>query len=180
MSGTGAKRMIIHITPRLYATEPSELVDVQIPEINLHLTALDDLMVCRPYRNKVYLVACLKGTYGYQGLIVKASQTMNKFSVITRWNVLNKGIAEHVVKYTVADDFDFENGMFSDDTARMEVKTVIEWTHNKVADTIVDGYIKQRIEESSISSQSLSTYTSNRHWNHKPALENMLVLPPIM
>ncbi|MBI6727492.1 hypothetical protein YA0089_28135 [Pseudomonas viridiflava] len=168
--------MLIHIAPRLYATEPSELVDIKIPEINLHLTAPDDLMLCRPYRNKVYLVACLKGKYGHEGLIIRSPKLLHKFSVHTRWNIIGQGFAEHIVNYTVDENFDIENGMISDNRPRMEVrKTLNEEIFIKTngVDEIVGQYLKKRCEDRFVSNTPRSAYFCNRHWNHQPPLEQV-------
>ncbi|MDU8352873.1 DUF6012 family protein [Pseudomonas syringae pv. actinidiae] len=168
--------MLIHIAPRLYATEPSELIDIKIPEINLHLTASNDLMLCRPYRNRVYLVACLKGKYGHEGFIIRSPKPLHKFSVHTSWNVIDQGFAEHVVNYTVDEDFDIENGMISDNRPRMEVRQILDkeiFTMSNVVDEVVGHYLKKRCEDRFVSNTPRYAYNSNRHWNHQPPLEQV-------
>lgn len=170
--------MLIHIAPRLFASQPSELVDICIPEISLCLTAKNDLMMCRPYRNQRYLVACLKGKYGHEGLIIKAPYFLKKFTVHTRWNVIGEGIAEHIVNYTVADDFDMTNGMITDNFPRMEVKPELDLFQisTNIVDETVGSYLKKRSEDRFVSSVLRMNYNSHRSWNHMPALDDFYVV----
>ncbi|WP_146449911.1 DUF6012 family protein [Vibrio kanaloae] len=109
--------MLLHLVPQMmnrYSNVELELIDVQIPELNVILTGGKDLVVRKPFPNKSYHVACRKvGSKAMHGLYLEVDKQLANFSVITRWKVKCTNWTEqektltHRVNYTVADtDFD--------------------------------------------------------------------------
>ncbi|WP_375751568.1 DUF6012 family protein [Vibrio sp. HN007] len=110
--------MLLHLVPQIinrYKEVELSLVDVQIPELNVVLTADKDLVVRRPFPNKTYFVACRKtGRKAMHGLFLEVDKQLKSFTVITRWNAKSAywepetgKTLTHQINYTVADsDFD--------------------------------------------------------------------------
>ncbi|MEZ8930339.1 MULTISPECIES: DUF6012 family protein [unclassified Vibrio] len=110
--------MLLHLVPKImnrYSNVELELIDVQIPELNVTLTEGKDLVVRKPFPNKSYHVACRKvGRKAMHGLYLEVDKQLTNFSVITHWKAKCANWADeqektltHRVNYTVADtDFD--------------------------------------------------------------------------
>lgn len=110
--------MLLHLVPQImnrYSNVELELIDVQIPELNVTLTGGKDLVVRKPFPNKSYHVACRKvGRKAMHGLYMEVDKQLKNFSVITRWKAKcanwtdeQEKTLTHRVNYTVADtDFD--------------------------------------------------------------------------
>ncbi len=110
--------MLLHLVPQImnrYLNVELELIDVQIPELDVTLTGGKDLVVRKPFPNKTYNVACRKvGRKAIHGLYLEADKQLENFSVITRWKAKSElwttepeKVLTHKVNYTVADiDFD--------------------------------------------------------------------------
>ena len=110
--------MLLHLVPQImnrYLGVELELIDVQIPELNVTLKGGKDLVVRKPFPNKSYYVACRKaGRKAMHGLYLEADKQLKNFSVITRWKAKSEHwttepekVLTHKVNYTVADtDFD--------------------------------------------------------------------------
>ncbi|ELA7456835.1 hypothetical protein WB881_000333 [Vibrio parahaemolyticus] len=110
--------MLLHLVPQImnrYSNVELELIDVQIPELNVTLTGGNDLVVRKPFPNKSYHVACRKvGRKAVHGLFLEVDKQLTNFSVITRWKAKcanwtdeQEKTLTHRVNYTVADtDFD--------------------------------------------------------------------------
>ncbi|EGR0437968.1 hypothetical protein FDE29_13795 [Vibrio parahaemolyticus] len=110
--------MLLHLVPQImnrYSNVELELIDVQIPELNVTLTGGKDLVVRKPFPNKSYHVACRKvGRKAVHGLYLEVDKQLTNFSVITRWQAKCANWTDeqekaliHRVNYTVADtDFD--------------------------------------------------------------------------
>lgn len=99
--------MIIHIVPQIY-NEYSDfninLVDVSIPELALTLKCDTDLVLCRPYPNKNYLVARRKqGRKAQAGFLVDTKSQLSSFSVVTRWAVNAETVLVHTAVHSVLD-----------------------------------------------------------------------------
>ncbi len=81
--------MLLHLVPQIvnrYLDVELELIDVQIPELNVILTGGEDLVVRKPFPNKTYHVACRKvGRKAVHGLYLEVGKQLTKFSVVTRW-----------------------------------------------------------------------------------------------
>lgn len=108
--------MLIHFVPRYFIRSSFErevkLIDFHCPELGLKLFGGKDLVERRPYPNKSYLVACRKiGQKAIDGFLVEVDDDLNEFLAITRWQINDEQIVEHIVKYTVLDDeFDAVTG----------------------------------------------------------------------
>ncbi|MFN1619679.1 DUF6012 family protein [Vibrio rotiferianus] len=106
--------MLLHLVPQImnrYSNVELELIDVQIPELNVTLTGGKELVVRKPFPNKSYHVACRKvGRKAVHGLFLEVDKQLTNFSVITRWKAkcaIFINTLTHRVNYTVADtDFD--------------------------------------------------------------------------
>ncbi|MFG0773063.1 DUF6012 family protein [Vibrio plantisponsor] len=110
--------MLLHLIPKIlnrYLDVQVELIDVQIPELNVTLTGGEHLVVRKPFPNKSYYVACRKvGRKAMRGLLIETDKQLKQFTVITRWNAKSElwkpeteKVLTHKVNYTVADsDFD--------------------------------------------------------------------------
>lgn len=110
--------MLLHLIPKImnrYLDVQVELIDVQIPELNVTLTGGEHLVVRKPFPNKSYYVACRKvGRKAMRGFLIETDKQLRQFTVITRWNAKSElwkpeteKVLTHKVNYTVADsDFD--------------------------------------------------------------------------
>jgi len=109
--------MLLHLVPKIvnrYRDITVSLVDVSIPELNLHLRNNIDVVVRKPYPNKTHHVVCRKkGLKAIDGIFVLTNKQLSNFSVVTRWRVEESGkVLEHVVNYTLLDN---EYDCLSDD-----------------------------------------------------------------
>ena len=99
--------MLIHVTPRIinkYRDLNVKLIDVEIPEINCLLKEGSDLTVGKPYPNKMYTVIRKKvGRKAINGIFLDIPDTLDDFTVITRWKIDNEHIVSHQVKYEIKD-----------------------------------------------------------------------------
>lgn len=104
--------MLIHLTPRFYTCELSganvELVDLQIPELQLDLRGGKDLATRRPYPNERYVVGCRNvGKKAIAGILVETPAHIPEYTVVARWAVDAEIIVTHRVQHVVLDkDFD--------------------------------------------------------------------------
>ena len=101
--------MLIHITPSFLNCAVSgwncDLVDLVIPEFDLHLVAGKDLLARRPYPNKNYHVVSAKSSRkALVGLLIDTPQHIRSFTAKTRWAVTEGYVVEHEVEYVITDD----------------------------------------------------------------------------
>ncbi|PRQ66526.1 DUF6012 family protein [Vibrio mediterranei] len=98
--------MLIHLIPKIYnrfSDIQLNVIDVCIPELKVVLQGDKDLMVGRPYLNKNYHVICRKvGKKKMNGFFLETEKALQKFTVLTRWEVDNLKLV-HRVHYTVLD-----------------------------------------------------------------------------
>lgn len=102
--------MLIHLTPRYYLKYSDvkvDIIDVEIPELKVHLQANVDIVLRTPFPNKNYKVVCRKkGRKAINGIFVETDKQIQFFTVITRWAV-NGEISRHQTHYHITDnDFD--------------------------------------------------------------------------
>lgn len=108
--------MLIHFVPRYLIRSSFErdvkLIDFHCPELGLKLLGGKELVARKPYPNKSFLVACRKiGQKAIDGFLVEIDNDLSEFFAITRWQINDEQIVEHIVKYTVLDDeFDAVTG----------------------------------------------------------------------
>lgn len=96
---------LIHITPTLMAhVRDIELVSIKSQELGLDLCA-DDLRVGRPWPNKRYKVAYLKGPRKAQvGIMLACTMPPDRFEVVVRWVVgAAKQVHTHRIHYELLD-----------------------------------------------------------------------------
>jgi len=97
--------MLLHTVPRFYNKFKDvdiELVDVQIPEINLTLREGIDIVARKPYPNKCILAACRKKqNKAMEGLLIQLPGSLKRWTVITRWSENAEHLFTHIVKYTL-------------------------------------------------------------------------------
>ncbi|ELB2105026.1 hypothetical protein QNZ87_004199 [Vibrio parahaemolyticus] len=105
--------MLLHLSPMFisdgFAISP-RLHKVVIPEIELELIGGEDVIARQPHRNKRYYTGCRKvGRNAIDGILVKAPQQLNSFTLMTLWQLTpNRPPITHRVHYTLADrDFPF-------------------------------------------------------------------------
>jgi hypothetical protein len=103
--------MLLHTVPRFYNSYKDvdiQLVDIQIPEINLNLRDGIDIVARKPYPNKCLLVACKKKTNkAMEGLLIRLPDSLKGWTVITRWSENAEHLFSHTVKYNLMDsEFD--------------------------------------------------------------------------
>lgn len=132
--------MLLHLIPKImnrYLDVQVELIDVQIPELNVTLTGGEHLVVRKPFPNKSYYVACRNvGRKAMRGFLIETDKQLKQFNVITRWNAKSElwkpeteKVLTHKVNYTVADsDFD----VISDDHTFYYAQSNFEsrWLHD--------------------------------------------------
>lgn len=105
--------MLIHLCPCI-TTESSRfgmqvsLIDIQSPELGLHLHGGRDVEARRPYPNKHYQVVCRKkGRLAIEGLLIECPEHVEKFTVVVRWFLNGRTRLIHRITYNVLDqDFD--------------------------------------------------------------------------
>jgi hypothetical protein len=105
--------MLIHITPKFYHPHRTdlavELVDLNVHELGLKLCGGRELVTCRPYPNKHYLVGCRKlGRKAISGIFIQTDGHIPHYTATTRWAVGADRVVTHVVRYEVLDD-DFDS-----------------------------------------------------------------------
>lgn len=83
--------MYIHLTPSFFlkfSNVSVELVDVQIPELDILLQNGREITVRFPSPNKrIHYVCRKKGRRGVQGILLNTDKPVSDITVISRWNV---------------------------------------------------------------------------------------------
>lgn len=83
--------MLIHLTPSFflnYSNISVDLIDVEIPELGLHLQAEKDITVRFPSPNKrLHYVCRKKGRKAIHGILLNTDAYVTDITVITRWLV---------------------------------------------------------------------------------------------
>lgn len=83
--------MLIHLTPSFYLKYCNisvDLIDVDIPELGLHLQAERDITVRFPSPNKrLHYVCRKKGRRAIHGILLNTDKFVTDITVITRWAV---------------------------------------------------------------------------------------------
>lgn len=101
-------KMYLHIVPRFYnyLQNKVKVVSVEIPELNFKLDETE-LSVGRPFPNKYIHVVMKKGRMAKNGFLIKTSEKIKSFTVITLWKLEGYGITRHsVVNYVDDDQYD--------------------------------------------------------------------------
>ena len=95
---------LIHITPALLTdVRDIELMSIESQELGLVLRA-DDVRVGRPWPNKRYKVAYLKGARKAQiGIMLACTAPPDRFEVVVRWIGAVKQVHTHRVHYELLD-----------------------------------------------------------------------------
>ncbi|MGD4794982.1 DUF6012 family protein, partial [Xanthomonas citri pv. citri] len=83
--------MLIHLTPSFflnYSDVSVSLIDVEIPELGLHLRNERDITVRFPAPNKrLHYVCRKKGRKAVYGILLNTDKHVTDITVITRWAV---------------------------------------------------------------------------------------------
>lgn len=99
--------MIIHLTPSFflnYSNIPINLIDLEIPELNLHLHAERDITVRFPSPNKrLHYVCRKKGRKAIHGILLNTDKAITDLTVITRWAVQGNVSTHRVHMHFVGD-----------------------------------------------------------------------------
>lgn len=84
--------MYIHLTPSFYlqySNVPVELIEVEIPELDVMLKNDKEITVRFPSPNKrIHYVCRKKGRKAVQGILLSTDKPISDITVITRWKVL--------------------------------------------------------------------------------------------
>lgn len=105
--------MLIHLSPTCISPwRDVELVDIEIPQLDMLLTSGKEVVARRPHPNKHHVVACRNtGKKAVAGLLINCDRAVRDFTVQTRWAINCEHVAIHRVDYHVLDD---EFGLVSD------------------------------------------------------------------
>jgi hypothetical protein len=101
--------MLLHITPRLFSVyKVVDLLDLEIEPLGIRLVGGKDLATRRPFRNKLYSVACRKqGQKAINGILIETASPIDEFRYVARWAVEASLVVTHKVDYRIVDrDFD--------------------------------------------------------------------------
>mgnify|MGYP004707856963 CR=1 FL=1 len=83
--------MLIHLSPSFflnYSNVSVDLIDLEIPELSLHLHAERDITVRFPSPNKrLHYVCRKKGRKAIHGILLNTDKALTDLTVITRWAV---------------------------------------------------------------------------------------------
>lgn len=100
--------MLIHLTPSFflnYSNISVDLIDVQIPELSVHLQNERDITVRFPSPNKRLHYACRKkGRKAIHGILLNTDRAVSDLTVITRWAVQGNVSVHRVHMHIVGDD----------------------------------------------------------------------------
>ena len=100
--------MLIHLTPSFflnYSNISVNLIDVEIPELGLHLHAERDITVRFPSPNKrLHYVCRKKGRKAIHGILLNTDTGVTDITVITRWAVQGEVSVHRVHMHIVGDD----------------------------------------------------------------------------
>ena len=99
--------MLIHLTPSYYlkySNISANLIDVEVPELGLHLRADHDITVRYPSRNKqLHYVCRKKGHKAVYGILLETDRPVTDFTLITRWAVQGN-VSVHRVHMHISDE----------------------------------------------------------------------------
>ncbi|MGK3125858.1 DUF6012 family protein [Candidatus Pantoea formicae] len=99
--------MLIHLTPSFilsYSNISVDLIDVEIPELSLHLHADRDITVRFPSPNKrLHYVCRKKGRKAIHGILLNTNKAITDLTVITRWAVQGNVSTHRVHMHFVGD-----------------------------------------------------------------------------
>ncbi|WP_182057564.1 DUF6012 family protein [Pantoea sp. ME81] len=100
--------MLIHLTPSFflnYSNISIDLIDVEIPELGLHLQNDSDITIRFPSPNKrLHYVCRKKGRKAIHGILLNTDQPVADLTVITRWAVQGNVSTHRVHMHVVGDD----------------------------------------------------------------------------
>lgn len=97
--------MYLHLVPKILHLMGNDvsIVSVSVPEFSLTLTS-DDVVAMKPYPNKAYHVAMLKGRKALNGFLVKCPHKLEQFTMVTIWKIEDYGLITHSVNTFIDDD----------------------------------------------------------------------------
>jgi len=100
--------MLIHLTPSFYLNYSDvsvSLIDVEVPELGLHLNAEKDITVRFPSPNKrLHYVCRKKGRKAIFGILLNTDKYVTDITVITRWAVQGEVSTHRVHMHIVGAD----------------------------------------------------------------------------
>lgn len=100
--------MLIHLTPSFYLNYSDvsvSLIDVEVPELGLHLHAEKDITVRFPSPNKrLHYVCRKKGRKAIFGILLNTDKYVTDITVITRWAVQGEVSTHRVHMHIVGAD----------------------------------------------------------------------------
>ncbi|MDI9766913.1 DUF6012 family protein [Pantoea dispersa] len=100
--------MLIHLTPSFflnYSDVSVNLIDVEIPEVGLHLQNEKDITIRFPAPNKrLHYVCRKKGRKAVYGILLNTDKTVTDITVITRWAVQGEVSTHRVHMHIVGAD----------------------------------------------------------------------------
>ena len=124
----------LHLVPRFLCCTPIDrfvsLVELSIPELGITLKNDVDIVVCKPYPNKNYLVVkSKKSRKSVNGILVKVSRSLFKFTVNTIWHnkVLNS-MMTHKVEHHLLEPMTSVFNLVSDDMTFLYAFHDCDWT----------------------------------------------------
>lgn len=98
----------MHLTPSFflnYSNIAVDLIDVEVPELGLHLHAERDITVRFPSPNKrLHYVCRKKGRKAIHGILINNDRAVTDLTVITRWAVQGNVSVHRVHMHIVGDD----------------------------------------------------------------------------
>lgn len=100
--------MLIHLTPSFflnYSDVTIDLIDVEVPELGLHLQNEKDITIRFPAPNKrLHYVCRKKGRKAVYGILLNTDKNVTDITVITRWAVQGEVSTHRVHMHIVGDD----------------------------------------------------------------------------
>ncbi|MFM2588171.1 DUF6012 family protein [Vibrio sp. TBV020] len=192
--------MLLHLVPQIinrYSNVKVELIDVQLPELNVVLMGGKELVVRQPFPNKTYYVACRKaGRKAIQGVYLEVDKPLTNFSVLTRWkaqSVWFEKVLTHRVNYmitdtdfnVVSDDHTLQPIHFSSSPPvytqpRMDV--LIDEHHKRgelssLKDEDEEGVMVNRVEDITLSTfEKEKLLKASQHNNRLPTFEQRFIV----
>lgn len=100
--------MLIHLTPSFflnYSNISVNLIDLEVPELSLHLHVDRDITVRFPSPNKrLHYICRKKGRRAIHGILLNTNKTVSDLTVITRWAVQGNVSMHRVHMHLVGDN----------------------------------------------------------------------------